>query len=199
MIPPEVTISEGALRAFRDAAREASDGEILRLTIDSKFHNDLYFATVESNDIVILANGLQLAMDARTARRANGLKIDFVDGAGGPGFKLDNPNESSPIRGIHPADVMHALEKREVFQFIDVRPEAEHAKAKVEAARRLDEAYQAELATQAKDAKLVFLAHHSSGGRAIAQQFYDRGFRDVWYVVGGIDAWATMDPEISRY
>ena len=77
--PPEVSISEIALSAFRDAAREAGDGEVLRLTIDAKFHNDLYFAAIEPNDVVIVVSGLELAMDARTARRANGLKIDFVE------------------------------------------------------------------------------------------------------------------------
>ena len=197
--PPEVSISEIALSAFRDAAREAGDGEVLRLTIDAKFHNDLYFAAIEPNDVVIVVSGLELAMDARTARRANGLKIDFVDGAAGPGFKLDNPNQDRPIRGIHPVDVARARNEHKKLQLIDVRPAVEQAKARVEGARQLDPAYQAELDALPKDAKLVFLAHHSSGAKAAARLFYDRGFHNVWYVVGGIDAWATMDQNVRRY
>lgn len=200
MTSPEVTITEGALRAFRDAAREVGDDEVLRLTIDSKFHNDLYFGPIEPLDVVVTVGGLRLAMDARTARRANGLKIDFVEGgAAGPGFKLDNPNESSPIKGIRPADLVELLQKREKLQLVDVRPESEWAKARVEAARRLDAAYQAELEALPKTTKLVFMAHHSTGARTIARQFHERGFSNVWIVVGGIDAWSTMDPDVPRY
>ncbi len=172
---------------------------MLRLTIDASFKNDLYFATIELDDVVVVANGLELAMDSRTAQRANGLKIDFVAAVSGAGFKIENPNERSVVKGIHPADLVRSLEKREKLHFIDLRSEAEHAKAKLGAARRLDEAYQRELDALTKDTKLVFLAHHSSGAQATAHAFYDRGFHNVWYVVGGIDAWATMDPDVPRY
>lgn len=197
--PPEVTITEVALRAFRDAESGAGEGEVLRLTIDAKFHNDLYFGPIEPNDVVIVVSGLRLAMDARTARRANGLTIDYVDSVSGPGFKLDNPNASSPIQGIRPADVVRMLEKRERFQFIDARHESEQTKAGVEAARPLDQAYQVELDALPKDSKLVFMGHHSTGGQVTARLFHDRGFSNVWYVVGGIDAWSTMDPSVPRY
>lgn len=199
MTEPDVIISEAALSAFRDAARDAGEGEVLRLTIDAGFRNELYFAAIEPDDVVIVASGLELAMDPRTARRANGLKIDFVDGVGGAGFKLDNPNEGSPVKGIHPADLVGLLEKRQKLELIDVRPEAEQAKAKVESARRLDPAYQAELDALSKDAKLVFLAHHGGEAQVAARSFCDRGYRNVWYVVGGIDAWSTMDPAVPRY
>jgi len=199
MTPPEVTITEAALGAFRDAAREAQKGEVLRLAIDASFQYDLCFGGVEPDDVVVATSGLELAMDPRTARRANGVKIDFVEGAHGVGFKIENPNKGSPIKGVHPADLVRWLEKGERLQLIDVRPEAELARARVGVARPLDPAYRSELDALAKDAKLVFLAHHSSGAQAAARSYYDRGFRNVWYVVGGIDGWATMDPAVPRY
>lgn len=199
MTEPKVTITDAALSAFRDAAGDAAEGEVLRLTIDASFQNDLYFAGLEPDDIIVVSAGLEVAMDPRTARRADGLKIDFVDGVGGAGFKIDNPNEGSPVKGIHPADLVGLLEKRQKLELIDVRPEQEQAKARVKVARPLDPAYQAELDALAMDAKLVFLAHHSSDAQAPARSFYDRGFRNVWYVVGGIDAWSTMDPAVPRY
>lgn len=198
--PPYVIISAAALQSLREAGREAGAGDLLRLTIDGSFNNDLFFAPAELGDILVEASGLTLAMDTRTARRADGLAIDFVDGPGGSGFKLDNPNsKGSNIKGIHPADLAKSLKKREKLQLIDVRPAHEHAKAALEAARLLDAAYQAELDAVDKDAKLVFLAHHSRGAKAAAQEFYDRGFHNVWYVVGGIDGWSTMNPEVPRY
>jgi len=194
-----VTITERALRAFRAAEPEAGAGEVLRLVIDGNFQNDLYFSAPDPGDVVVVVDGLRLAMDARTARRADGLHIDYVEGPSGTGFKLDNPNASSAIQGILPADVVRLLEAGEVFHFIDARDEAERAQARLDAARPLDAAYGAELASAPRNAKLVFLGHHSSQGRAAARPFLERGFQNVWYVVGGIDAWSTMDPSVPRY
>ena len=199
MTPPEVRLSDAALGAIREAARDAPKGEVLRLAIDASYQYDLCFGAIDPGDVVIVASGLDLAMDPRSARRANGVKIDFVEGPHGVGFKIENPNKGSPIKGVHPADLLRWLEKDERLQLIDVRPEAELARATVKAARRLDAAYRSELDALPKDAKLVFLAHHSSGAQATARSYYDRGFHDVWYVVGGIDGWATMDPEVPRY
>jgi len=199
MTPPEVRLSEAALGAIREAARDAPKGEVLRLAIDASYQYDLCFGAIDPGDVVIVASGLDLAMDPRSARRANGVKIDFVEGPHGVGFKIENPNKGSPIKGVHPADLLRWLEKDERLQLIDVRPEAELARASVKAARRLDAAYRSELDALGKDAKLVFLAHHSSGAQATARSYYDRGFTNVWYVVGGIDGWATMDPEVPRY
>ncbi len=200
MTAPQLIVTEAALRAFREAAREIEGDDVLRLKIDSKYQNDLYFAPLEPLDVVVTVSGLTIAMDARTAARSDGLKIDYVDGgAVGPGFKLENPNESSPIKGIRPADVVASLQRRERFHLVDVRSDAEHARARVDAARRLDAGYEAELERLPTSTKLVFLAHHTKGARAVADRFLARGFSDVWVVVGGIDGWSTMDPTIPRY
>lgn len=197
--PPEVTITSVALQVFRDAQQQAEPDDVLRLTISAGFDNDLYFGKREPNDIVVDASGLTLVMDARTARRANGLTIDYVDGAAGAGFKLDNPNKTAPVDGIRPADVRRMLQKREKFVLVDVRSATERALARVDAARPLDPATEAELDALPKKTKLIFMSHHSNRARTAAQRFLARGFSNVRYVVGGIDAWSTMDPSVPRY
>src|SRR5690606_35138786 len=121
MMSPAVTITERALQAFREAEPEAGEGNVLRLVIDSKFHNDLFFAPPEPDDLVIVVDGLRVAMNALTARRAAGLRIDYVETPSATGFKLDNPNASNAVHGVCPADVVQMLERREAFQFIDIR------------------------------------------------------------------------------
>lgn len=196
---PKVTITSVAAQVFRDAQREAAPDDVLRLTISAGFDNDLFFAPREPGDIVVDASGIPLAMDARTAGRANGLTIDYIDGATGAGFKLDNPNRTAPIDGIRPADVRRMLKKREKFVLVDVRSASERALARVEAAHPLDAAYEAELDAMPKKTKLIFMSHHNNRARTAAQRFRARGFSDVRYVVGGIDAWSTMDPSVPRY
>jgi monothiol glutaredoxin len=197
--PPTITVTDTAMQAFRGAAGEADADDALRLTIDGRFQNDLYFGPREPNDIVITTNGITVAMDAGTARRANGLKIDFVDGPGGAGFKIDNPNEPNRVRGARPEDVKRSLESGEKLHLIDVRTEQERALAKVEPSRIFDRGYDAELAALPKDTKLVFLCHHGVRSQAAAEQFIERGFTNVWNVVGGIDAWSAIDPSVPRY
>lgn len=198
---PTVTITSSALRAFRAAAKagDSEAGIVLHLTIDAHFQNELFFAPPEDGDVVVTASGLTMAMDARTARRAHGLTIDYVEGVTGAGFKLENPNENPPVKGICPADVVAMLERGEDLELVDVRRADERSKAFVAASRWLDERYERELLARRKTAKLVFMAHHSRGGIAAAQRFFDRGFTNVWYVVGGIDGWSTMDPSVPRY
>ena len=91
------------------------------------------------------------------------------------------------------------LARREEIELVDARGADERAKASVDASRPLDERYESELLAMPKTKKLVFMAHHSRGGQSAAQRFYERGFTNVWYVVGGIDGWSTMDPSIPRY
>ena len=198
---PTVTITEAARGAVRDAAKDDEPGtdNVLRISIDPRFQNDLFFGPREAGDVVITASGITMAMDAGTARRANGLTIDYVDARTGTGFRIDNPNASPPVKGIRPADLVGMLERGEELELIDARPQQERAKAVVDASRLLDERYEIELLAMPTTRKLVFLAHHTRGGQSAAQRFFERGFTDVWYVVGGIDSWSTMDASIPRY
>lgn len=91
------------------------------------------------------------------------------------------------------------LEGGERLEFVDARGADERAKARVDAARPLDERYESELLAMPKTSKLVFMAHHGRGGQSAARRFFERGFTNVWYVVGGIDSWSTMDPSVPRY
>lgn len=197
--PPKVTITDVALPVIRDTQRQAEPDDVLRLTISAAFESDLFFDRRQPDDIVVDANGITLVMDPRTATRANGLSIDYIESVAGAGFKLDNPNKTTPIDGIRPADVRRMLKKREKFVLVDVRSASERALATVEAAHLLDAAYEAELDAMPKKTKLIFMSHHSNRARSAAQRFRERGFSDVRYVVGGIDAWSTMDPSVPRY
>ncbi len=200
MQSPIITITESALRVLGEAAQEVDATDVLRLSIDAQFQNDLVLGPTEPDDVLVTVSGVTVAMTAATARRADGLKIDYVDDVHGEtGFKLDNPNQSPPAKGICPADLVELLAKREPLEFIDARGEAERARASVAASRALDAEYERELLAMPKTRKLVFMAHHSRGGQSAALRFFERGFTNIWYVVGGIDGWSTMDPDVPRY
>lgn len=198
--PPVITVTDAAASAFRSALEEGDSNDVVHITIDSSYRNDLYVGPPDPGDLILSVNGISVALDAKSARRANGLTIDFVDGATGAGFKLENPNDTPLVRGARPADLLKWLdEDRRSLDLIDVRSAEERKRAFVDLARVFDEACERELLAMPKDRKMVFMGHHSPGGREVAKRFYDQGFTNAQYVVGGIDAWSTWDPNIPRY
>ncbi len=95
--PPKIAVTEGAARAFKDALSDAGQ-DVLRLEITPEFQYDLHVGPREPSDIEIQTDGgVTLFVEAASARRADGLRIDFVTNGGG-GFKLDNPNEPPRVK-----------------------------------------------------------------------------------------------------
>ncbi len=194
---PEITITPGALAAFKGALGEA-DGEVLHLKIDARFQNDLYFAVREASTVEVQISGLALYLDAASARRADGMVIDFVDGAAA-GFKIDNPNEPATVKQLSPVELKSMLDRGAVELF-DVRPEHERALASVAAARSLDEAGQAYLFSLDRNAPVAFICHHGMRSQSAAEQVLGEGFRNVYNLRGGIHAWSeAVDPSVPRY
>ena len=197
--PPAIEITEAAVAAFRGAAAEGEAGEALRLSIDARFQNDLFFGPRTAEDVVVTSNGITLALDPATAARAKGMKIDFVQTPQGMGFKIDNPNAPPTVKSVRAEELRRWIEAGEKLVLVDVRTPQEHATAAVPGFRLLDGDLTRELEARAKDAKVVFLCHHGVRSMAAAERYLERGFTNVWNLAGGIDAWSAMDPSVPRY
>ena len=92
-IRPTITISDEAAEALRQATSGAAgDERELHLAIDSRYQATLAMAPRGGHDIEIDANGIRLLVDALSAQRADGLRIETVDTPRGTGFKIENPN-----------------------------------------------------------------------------------------------------------
>ena len=194
---PSIHISAAALAAFRGALGDA-EGEVLHLEIDGKFQNDLYFAPRAENTLEVVVDGLNLYLDRESARRADGLRIDFVEGASS-GFKIENPNQPPVVKQLSPAETKALLDQGGV-QVFDVRPEHERALASIPSARPLDQAGQAYLFALDRNTPIAFLCHHGMRSQSAAEQILGEGFRNVYNIRGGIHAWSeSVDPSVPRY
>jgi monothiol glutaredoxin len=197
--PPAITVTPAAVAVFEEAMSEAGPGDVLRISIDAGFHHDLALGPREPADVEVKAGGLVIALDPGSARRAAGLTIDYVDGVQS-GFKMDNPNAPAQVKQVPPTQVKEWLDAGEPLHFFDVRTEAERRTASIEGTTLLDKgAFEAALKLP-KDAKLVFHCHHGMRSFQAAEHFARQGFRNVFNVAGGIDAWsAQVDDSIPRY
>jgi monothiol glutaredoxin len=195
---PNVTISNAAATAFKDAASGAT-GDVLRLEIDPAFENDLHFGPRASGDIEVTANGVILHVGRASASRANGIAIDFVEGPNGKAFKIDNPNEPPRVKPITPKALKALLDLGHVELF-DVRPDDERARASIAQARKLDAEGQKFLSGLDKSAPIALHCHHGMRSRAAAEQLLRQGFTQVYNLEGGIEAWSSqVDPTVPRY
>ncbi len=195
--PPSITLSPAAKQAI--VAADDGAGDTLRLEVNAEFQYDLYFGPKEPNDVEALASGVVVRMDRGSASRANGMSIDWVEDQGGA-FKIENPNEPPRVRGMHVEALKALLDKGEPLELIDVRTEGERALAKLPKAQHLNETSERALLALDRDTMLVFHCHHGMRSRSAADYFLREGFRKVWNLEGGIDAWSLkIDPTVPRY
>lgn len=222
--PPVVTLTPRAAHALRAAQATATDesgldDSQLKLEITAQFVHNLFFgprergdiaaetrttepnsATADSGDAAAKMSALVLLLDSTSARRAEGLRIDFVDAKGGGGFVLDNPNEPPRVRSLSVEQLAAMRERGDAFVLLDVRTPEERRTASISFARPLDEAGRALLDDLEPDTRVVFVCHHGVRSRAAAEHAIRAGLRNVWNLEGGIAAWSQrVDPSVPQY
>ena len=198
--PPSIQIDKGAIAAIKEAAKEAGPGQHLRMELKNGGRSiDMYFDETHPNDLRVEQGGVTVLFDRASARLANGISVDFVEGPSG-GFRIDNPNLPAKVRSLAPRELKEKLDKNEPLRLYDVRGEKERAIASIAAALPFDDKARAELANLPKDTVLVFHCHHGMRSQAAAEQLVQQGFRNVYNLRGGIDAWSNeVDPRLPRY
>jgi monothiol glutaredoxin len=204
--PPQITITDAAVEQFKAAFAgpdiDASDR--LRLSIDSRFRNDLSIGPERPGDMAVQANGLTVLMDRKSARRARGVVIDFVETSDGVGFKIENPNAPPEVRALSVRELARRLTEAEAsdkpLRLYDVRTPGERATAAIPGSELLDAEVAEQIEQLPRDTPLYFHCHHGGRSQRAAEHFVGMGFREVYNVTGGIDAWSLeVDPSVERY
>jgi monothiol glutaredoxin len=197
--PPAITLTPAATAMLREALANAGNGYALQIAIDARYNAKLQLAPVDPQAIATDADGLRVQVDLASARRADGLRIDWVDDARGRGLVIDNPNAPPKVRELSPVEAAGKIAAG-ALTLVDVRPPAERAFAQVKTRfETLDGDGHARLEALPKDTPLAFLCHHGGRSAQAAEHFRQQGFTEVYNIVGVIDAWADADPAIGKY
>jgi monothiol glutaredoxin len=197
--PPTVTVSARAARELSEALKEAGPGDVIHLTITPAWEHQLDLGPKESGHVTVQSEGITLQLDRASAGRAAGVTIDFVEGASG-GFKIDNPNRPATVKEIAPKELKALLDSGKIEHLYDVRTEKERGVAKIAGAKLLDDTTMAAIEGLPKDTPLAFHCHHGGRSRGAAEHFLKLGFKNVYNMAGGIEAWSKdVDPSVPRY
>jgi monothiol glutaredoxin len=183
---------------LRDAIEQAGDGTAVQVQLDPQYQAKLQLVPAEARAIAVAIEGVRLQFDLASARRANGLSIDWADDMRGRGLVIRHPLAPPPVRELAPQAAREMLANG-ALTLIDVRPADERALASLpHPFRDFDDGLDA-IEALPKDAPIAFLCHHGARSAQAAEHFRRLGFREVYNVTGGIDAWAQLDPAIARY
>ncbi len=197
---PAITVTPKALEILKGALGDADPGSVVHVSVDGNWEHGLDIGPPEKASAGFAEAGVPFQIDRASAGRAAGLVIDFVESASGGGFKMENPNRPAAVREVSPKELKTLLDAGAVKQLFDVRTPAERDKAKIEGARLLDDATIKELEAMPKDTPIAFHCHHGGRSRNAAEHFLKKGFKTVYNLAGGIDAWSTVvDPKVPKY
>lgn len=196
--PPSIQISDSALAALSGALQ--SESEFVRLEIDGRFNHGLSVGPKGARDVAVEVSGVTLLVDRMSAGRANGVSIDFVDTPEGKAFKIDNPNEPPKVVQLPVKVLKERMDASADLKLFDVRNASEREIAKIDGSVLLDRAAQDGIMKLPKDTPLYFQCHTGRRSQQAAEFFLNQGFKEVYNIEGGIEAWSRdVDPDVPRY
>ena len=198
--PPSITVTPAAAEMLANATADAGPGGALALSINAQFQPNFQLAQFDANAIAAESNGVRIQFDLASARRADGITIDWVDDIRGKGLAIDNPNAPKPVQTLSPAEADVRVAAGEVL-LVDVRPAEERAIAAVKLPfKTFDGNGRAELEALPKDTALAFLCRSGGRSQQAAEEFRALGFSNVYNVVGGTNAWADeIGSDLAKY
>lgn len=195
---PTVTVTPRAAAELLAALKDGSPGDVIHLTITPGWEHTLDLGAKEAAHVTTESNGVTVQLDRASAARGNGVSVDFIEEGGG-GFKIENPNRPPAVREIPPKELKSLLDSGKVKELYDVRTPKEREVAVIASSKLLDDTTMGAIEALPKETPLAFFCHHGGRSRAAAEHFLKLGFKQVYNLAGGIDAWSALDPSVKRY
>lgn len=195
--PPTVTITDWAAEVLREAAKREKH-QALRIEVSPGFQYGLLFSEDRPGDFAIETNGFTVLVDRGSAKRADGLVLDYS--RENRGFMIENPNEPPKVKQVSVKDLQKALSENPRLHLYDVRTMDERQRASIPGSKLFTPDVREAAMKLPKDTPLWFVCHTGNRSHVMGDKFIQAGFTKVFNVHGGIDAWSReIDPSTPRY
>ena len=196
--PPEVTVTPAAAEKIREAM-QGHEGIALHFQVDANWDSQFNLAPPQGEEIVSESNGIRILMDIASAQRARGAVIDWVSTVQGEGLAIDLPQAPPPVKQMTVQELAEKI-KAGAITLVDIRADAERARASIEGSLVLDRPTMEKLEALPKDTEIAFLCHHGNSSMGAAEYFRKQGFTQISNVAGGIHAWSMeIDSSVPTY
>ena len=104
------------------------------------------------------------------------------------------------VRQLSAHDLKSLIDGGTAFELVDVRTEWERSLARIDGSHLLDQPPHDRLLQLDRSTPMVFQCHHGIRSQQAAEYFRHEGFRELYNLEGGIDAWSQLvDPIVPRY
>ncbi len=190
--PPMISITPAAADAIERAMDNVEPGVGLHMTVDPRFNAQFQLKPIEGGEVVAEAAGIRIHLDLASAPRAQGIEIDWVDDVRGSGLAIRNPNAPPAVQSLQVGALATRVAAGDIT-VIDVRPAAARAALPFPPAHQvLDEDSHDRLAGLPVDTPLAFICARGNSSRQAAEHFRGLGFRQLFNVEGGMEAWVSQ-------
>ncbi|MEC9072508.1 MAG: rhodanese-like domain-containing protein, partial [Myxococcota bacterium] len=195
--PPTIEVTDAMVAAFQQQAQ--GDSGNLRIQVGDGFQYGIGIDDKRPGDMEVVSNGITILVDPDSAKRADGMTLDFREGPEG-GVVIDNPNEPAQVNQLSVTELKALMDEGTALELFDVRTDEERETAIIEGSRQLTRESMSYLEGLDKGAMIVLHCHHGGRSQQAAEQLRAKGFSNLHNVVGGIDAWSQeIDASVPRY
>ena len=119
--PVSLTVTARAAKELQAALAEGGPGDVIHLTITPGWEHQLDLGPKEATHVTVDVRRRHRPARSRERRDAEGVQVDFVEGATGAGFKIDNPNRPPMVRRDRAERAQGADRRRQGQALYDVR------------------------------------------------------------------------------
>lgn len=162
---------------------------VLMLNIDSQFNTRFSIEEPKGYELTSKIDEITIYMDIGTAKRADGIQIDWVEDLQGAGLVINNPNQPKPVNQISKEQLKEGVEK-DIYQHIyDVRSEEMFMAQTIPGAVRLDKENMKAIEALDKDTPLVFVCSIGKSSQGACEFYRKKGFTNVNNLIGGVTDW----------
>ncbi len=199
VVTPEIHIGKPAIEAMSNALQSQA-GMALSLQINAGWDHILSLAQATESAVKVNVDGNDLNMDAWSAARANGLRIELEESLTGTHFSFDNPNAPPPVNQMTVQTLKEKLDGDAAVYLFDVRAPEERDAAFIDGARPWDTDAMAVIESLPKDTELIFHCHKGGRSQGLAEHIRRMGYTNLHNIKGGIQAWSEeIDPSVPKY
>ena len=180
--PPTVHCSPNILNLFKESL--ATHGGGIHIDVSKNFQYDIFIGPKSNGQVESLVDGVPFYFSRGSAKRANGISLDFKDGDNG-GVLIDNPNEPK-FEDIAVSDVEAWVADNPTAKVYQIGVTAEQV---LPFATLLDASAHQEIGQLPKDHPIAFMCVMGVRSQHAAKDLVFQGYNNVFNIVGGLTAW----------